>query len=144
MKVLVSKSKLPNLKSVDIGLYKDCIFSKQKMVNFSNIGKPPKVEKLDLVHTDVWGSSLISSIGGSYYYVTFIDDSTRKVWVNFLKKKSKVYDVFKKWKAMVENKTGLKVKHLKFNNGGRYGDENLKDFCVANGIKLEKTIPKTP
>ena len=45
---------------------------------------------------------------------------------------------------MVENKTGLKVKPLKFNNGGGYGDKNRKDFCVANGIKLEKTIPKTP
>ena len=101
MKVLVSKRKLPNLKSVDIGLCKDCIFGKQKMVNFSKIGKPPKVEKLDLVHTDVWGSSPISSIGGSYYYVTFIDDFTWKVWVYFLKKKSKVCDVFKKWKAMV-------------------------------------------
>ena len=43
-----------------------------------------------------------------------------------------------------KSKTGLKVKHLKFNNGGRYGDENLNEFCVANGIKLEKTIPKTP
>ena len=144
MKVLVSKRKLPNLKSVDIGLCKDYIFSKQKVVNFSKISKPLKVEKLDLVHLDMWGSSPISSIEGPYYYVTFIDDSTRKVWVYFLKKKSKVCDVFKKWKAKVENKMGLKVKHLKFNNRRGYGDENLKEFCVANGIKLEKTVPRTP
>ena len=45
---------------------------------------------------------------------------------------------------MVENKTGLKVKRLKSDNGGEYRDEKLKEFCAANGIKLEKTVPKTP
>ena len=29
---------------------------------------------LDLVHTDVWGPSQVPSIGGSRYFVTFIDD----------------------------------------------------------------------
>ena len=38
-------------------------------------------EKLELVHTDVWGPTQVSSLGGSHYYVTFIDDATRKVWV---------------------------------------------------------------
>ena len=42
MKVLVSKRKLPDLKSVDVGLCEDCIFVKQKRVSFSNISKPPK------------------------------------------------------------------------------------------------------
>ena len=54
---------------------------------FSKIDKPPKVEKLDLVHIDVWGTSHVSSIRGSLHYATFIDDSTGKVWVYFLKKK---------------------------------------------------------
>jgi len=30
------------------------------------------------VHTDVWGPAQVSSLGGSRYYVTFIDDATRK------------------------------------------------------------------
>ncbi|GJU45584.1 retrovirus-related pol polyprotein from transposon TNT 1-94 [Tanacetum coccineum] len=46
--------------------------------------------------------------GGSRYYVTFINDSSRKVWVYFLKK----------WKAAVENETNLRVKRLKSDNGG--------------------------
>jgi hypothetical protein len=40
-----------------------------------------KNERLDLVHTDVWGLAQVSSLGGSNYYVTFIDDATRKTWV---------------------------------------------------------------
>ncbi|KAE8660039.1 hypothetical protein F3Y22_tig00116959pilonHSYRG00493 [Hibiscus syriacus] len=60
----------------------------------------------------LYGPSPVPSLAGSLYYVIFIDDSTRKVWVYFLKKKSEVFDTFRKWKAMVENETGLKVKRL--------------------------------
>ena len=50
---------------------------------------------LDLIYTDVWGPSLVASIRGATYYVTFIDDFSRKVWVYFLKKKSEVFQKFK-------------------------------------------------
>jgi len=40
---------------------------------------------LDLVHTDVWGPSPFASIGGACYYITFIDNFSRKVWVYLLK-----------------------------------------------------------
>jgi hypothetical protein len=32
------------------------------------------------VHTNVWGPTHVSSLGGSHYYFTFIDDETRKTW----------------------------------------------------------------
>ena len=41
-------------------------------------GKEKKNVKLGLVHTDVWGPAQISSLSGSHYYVTLIDDATRK------------------------------------------------------------------
>ena len=50
---------------------------------------------LDLIHTDVWGPSPVASIGGARYYVTFIDDFSRKVWIYFLKHKSKVFQTLK-------------------------------------------------
>ena len=50
---------------------------------------------LDLTHTDVWGPSPEASIGGARYYVTFIDDFSRKIWVYFLKQISKVFQKFK-------------------------------------------------
>ncbi|KAE8683538.1 hypothetical protein F3Y22_tig00111200pilonHSYRG00002 [Hibiscus syriacus] len=144
MKTLLSKGKLPDLKNIDVRLCKDCIFGKQKKVSFAKIGKTPKAEKLELVHTDVWGPSPVPSLAGSLYYVTFIDDSTRKVWVYFLKKKSKVFDTFKKWNAMVENETGLKVKRLRSDNGGEYRNRRFRDFCANNGIKMETAVLMTP
>jgi hypothetical protein len=62
------------------------------------------------------GPVIVSSIGGKSYFVTFIDDHSRKVWVYFLRQKSEVYKVFKKWKAMVENETGFKNNKLRSDN----------------------------
>ncbi|KAE8723109.1 Retrovirus-related Pol polyprotein from transposon TNT 1-94 [Hibiscus syriacus] len=138
------KRKLPDLKNVDGGLCEDCIFGKQKKVIFTKIGKTPKAERLELVHTDVWGPAPVPSLAGSLFYVTFIDDSTRKAWVYFLMKKSEVFDTFRKWKAMVENETGLKVKRLRSDNGGEYRDSRFRDFYANNGIKMETTVPITP
>ena len=50
-----------------------------KRVIFVKNGKENKKEKLELVHTDVWGPAQVSSLGGSHYYVTFIDDVTRSM-----------------------------------------------------------------
>lgn len=144
MKVMQSKGKLPGLRSVDIDMCEDCIFGKQKQVSFQKGGRPPRAQKLELVHTDVWGPATVSSLGGSYYYVTFVDDHSRKVWVYFMKHKSKVFEVFKKWKAMVENETDLKVKRLRSDNGGEYELGEFKKACALSGIRLERTPPGTP
>ena len=81
-------------------------------------GRTSKARKLELVHTNLWGLSPVASLGGSKYYITFIDDSSKKAWVYFLKNKSDVFETFKKWKDMVETETDLKVKCLKLDNGG--------------------------
>ena len=99
MKLLASKGKLPDLKSVDVGLCEDCIYGKHKRVSFSKSARTSKAEKLQLVHSDVWGLAPIRSLGGSHYYVTFINDSTTKVWVYFRKNKYDVFATFEKWKA---------------------------------------------
>ena len=45
-------------------------------------------EILELIQSDVFGPIPIPSIGGSMYYVIFIDDFSRNTWFYFLKKKS--------------------------------------------------------
>jgi len=144
MKLLASKDTIPELKSVEFGFCEACVFGKQNRVTFAKSGNAPKAGKLELVHTDVYGPTTVASLGGSRYYVTFIDDSTRKVWVYFLKNKSDVFETFKKWKAEVENQTGLKIKSLKSDNGGEYSSDEFKAYCAEHGIRMIKTIPETP
>ena len=31
----------------------------------------------ELIHSDIWGPSLVTNIGGSQYFVVFIDDYSR-------------------------------------------------------------------
>ena len=55
MKVLHSKKVLPGLKCVNMDFCESCVYGKQKRVSFVKIGKENKKEKLELVHTNVWG-----------------------------------------------------------------------------------------
>ena len=72
MKMLLSKGKLPELKSIDFNMCESCILGKQKKVSFLKTGRTSKVEKLELVHTDLWGPSPVASFGGSRYYILLL------------------------------------------------------------------------
>ncbi|RVW71155.1 Retrovirus-related Pol polyprotein from transposon TNT 1-94 [Vitis vinifera] len=63
MKMLLSKGKLPELKSIDFDMCESCILGKQKKVSFLKTGRTLKAEKLELVHTDLWGPSPVASLG---------------------------------------------------------------------------------
>jgi hypothetical protein len=49
------------------------------------------------------------SSGKAHYFLTFIDDYSRKMWVYFLQEKSEVFSHFLEFKALVEKKRGLKI-----------------------------------
>ena len=73
---------------------------------------PPPKQRTENVYTfqdlqtqaNVWTADTMT-IGGCYYFVTFIDDYSRKVWVYFMKAKSEVFGYFQEFKAMVEKET---------------------------------------
>lgn len=75
--------------------------------------------------------------------MNFIDDHSRKVYIYiyFLKHNSEVFDAFKRWKAMVENVTSLKIKKLRTDNGGEYKDTRFKKFFYEHDIRMERIVP---
>jgi hypothetical protein len=83
------------------------------------------------------------TLGGASYFVTFIDDHSRKVWAYLLKTKDEVLNVFKEFHSMVERETGKKLKVLRSDNGGEYIGP-LEEYCKSQGIRHEQTVPKTP
>ena len=85
-----------------------------KRVGFTKAAKELKKVWFEMVHTDVWGPSPVLSLGGSKFFITFIDNFSRKILVYFLNHQSNVFANFKKWKAEVEIQTGLKIKCLRF------------------------------
>ena len=52
----------------------------------------------------------IPSNSGSRYFITFIDDFSRKVWVYFLKKKSNACDTLKNFKLLLRSKLAIRLK----------------------------------
>ena len=100
--------------------------------------------QLALVHSDLCGPMPNLSLGGASYFMTFIDDYSRKVWVYFLKHKDEALGVFKKFLSFVENQCGKKLKCLRTDNGGEYVSKAFQDFCESRGIKRELTAPYNP
>jgi hypothetical protein len=97
-------------------------------------------QPLELIHSDVCGPMNTDSIGGSKYILTFTDDYTRYVTVNFLKNKSEVYEKFQEYVSMVENFTGLKVKTLRTDNGGEYVSNDFSKYCVNKELYISTVI----
>ncbi|KAK3043026.1 hypothetical protein RJ639_002594 [Escallonia herrerae] len=144
MKILHSKNALPGMKNIQLDFCEGYVYGKQKRVSFRRDGKEKKIERLKLVHTDVCGPTTVKSLGGNFYFVSFINDASRKTWIYAIRQKSDVYHTFKKWKFLVENETGNKVKCLKSDNGGEYRDGGFQEYCSNNGIRLIRTIKRTP
>ena len=99
---------------------------------------------LELVHSDVFGPMSAPSLGNSVYYVSFIDDFSRNTWIYFLRNKFEVFDIFKEFKALVENQTEKKIKALMIDNGGEFCKTEFEEFCKKCGIAWQKTTPYTP
>ena len=68
---------------------------------------------LDIIHSYVCGPMSTTSLSGYVYYVSFIDDYSRKIWIYLLKEKKEVFGKFKEFKALVENLTERKTKTLR-------------------------------
>jgi hypothetical protein len=75
---------------LEVKFCEHCIYGKQSRVRFP-FGETRENGILDLVHSDVFGPVTIISLGRSLYYVSFIDDFSKKTWIYFLRKKSKVF-----------------------------------------------------
>ena len=86
----------------------------------------------------------VTSVGGSRYFVTFIDDCSHYTTVYMLKKKSEVLDKFKEFVESSERLIGKQVKKLRSDNGGEYISEEFAEYFKSRGILHEVAVPYTP
>ena len=139
---LHKKHLLKGTKMCKLELCKFCVLEKQNRVQFKTATHKTN-GFLDYVHYDVWGLVKTTSQGEHMYFIIFIDDFSRKVWVYFMQHKSKTFANFKLWKAEMKNQTKNKVKCLMTNNGIKYTNDDFRDFCEQHGIKRHFTVRKT-
>ena len=83
----------PKISKTTNTICKECILAKQKRVSF-----PSKqfctTKKLELVHTDLSGPARTTGFYGERYFMIFVDDFTRMMWVAFLKEKSEAFEKY--------------------------------------------------
>ncbi|KAL3834104.1 hypothetical protein ACJIZ3_008840 [Penstemon smallii] len=142
LKILAEQELLPGLKNVSLSFCEHCVTSKKHKLKFNNSNIRSKAI-LELIHSDVWQAPVMS-LGGARYYVSFIDDYSRRCWVYPIKKKSDVFSVFKTFKARVKLESEKKIKCMRTDNGGEYTSNEFDNFCQQEGIKRQFTVAYTP
>ncbi|GBO41020.1 Retrovirus-related Pol polyprotein from transposon TNT 1-94 [Araneus ventricosus] len=99
---------------------------------------------LDKVHMDLWGPAPVNSLGGSKYFLSIIDDFSRKIDVFTLKSKSEVFSIFKEYLSRVQRELGRKLKSIRTDNGLEFCHKDFETFLRNLGIKIERTSFYTP
>ncbi|MDO7987387.1 hypothetical protein OC713_02560 [Sweet potato little leaf phytoplasma] len=61
-------------------LCEHCIYGKTTIVSFGK-GKHTSKTILEYVHSDLWGPEKTPSLGGARYFLSIVDDFSRRVWV---------------------------------------------------------------
>lgn len=129
--------------AADGGLCEPCVLGKQHRSPFKK-STNATTQPLELVHTDVCGPLPITSLGGSNYFLTLLDDYSKLSVVRPLARKSDAAAAVQSTLTFLENQVGYQTKRLRCDNGSEYINSELNRFCTSKGIKLETTVRYTP
>ncbi|CAA7047040.1 unnamed protein product [Microthlaspi erraticum] len=144
MKTLSGKGLIEKKDIKDLAFCEHCVMGKSKKLSF-NVGKHITEDILSYVHADLWGSPNVTpSLSGKQYFLSIIDDKTRKVWLMFLRTKDETFENFCEWKVLVENQVNKKVKVLRTDNGLEFCNSRFNDYCKKFGIERHRTCTYTP
>jgi len=118
-----------------------CVESKFTRKSFPSVER--NSELLDLIHSDVCDMKSTPTRGEKNYFVTFIDNCSKYCYVYLLRSKDETFDMFKMFKAEVENQLGKEIKMLRSYRGSEYESLALSEFCESYGIIHQMIAPYT-
>ena len=98
----------------------------------------------ELVHTDVWGPSRSTSILGFRYFVTFIDDYSRCIWLFLMKTRVELFSILKKFHAEICTKFNTSIRILRSDNAKEYFSTPFSSFMSSHGILHQSSCAYTP
>lgn len=120
-----------------------CTLAKSHRVSFP-LSSTKSSKPFDLIHSDVWGPSPITTSSGARWFVTFVDDCSRMTWVYLLKNKSEVYRVFRIFHAMIKTQYSADIRILRSDNGGEYVNHEFQTYFTDHGLRHETSCSQTP
>jgi hypothetical protein len=102
IKRLVNDGVLQTLDFTNFGTCVDCI--KGKQTNKTTKGARRSYEILEIIHTYIYGHFPAPCLNGQRYFISFIDDHMRYIYLYFLTDKAETLNAFKTYKVELENK----------------------------------------
>ncbi|KAL0410958.1 UNVERIFIED_CONTAM: Retrovirus-related Pol polyprotein from transposon TNT 1-94 [Sesamum latifolium] len=133
---------LPSIKK-SATICEGCIYGKMHKLPFPKTSSRASAP-LELVHSDICGPVQTPTPGNKRYFILFIDDCTRHMWIYFLNQKSEAFSTFLKFKAQAERESGFLIKTLRTDRGGEFLYNPFLDYFKENGIKRQLTVSYTP
>ncbi|GMJ02182.1 hypothetical protein HRI_003887400 [Hibiscus trionum] len=134
---------LPAIRPID-ALCESCVVGKQHRDTFPKSSNMRASKIAELIHADVCGPMQTPSLNNNRYFVVFVDDFSRMTWVYFVKEKSEVFSIFRKFKSSIEKQSGNAVKVLRTDRGGEFMSREFDSFCEEMGIHRQLTASYTP
>ncbi|GKB40807.1 putative ribonuclease H-like domain-containing protein [Tanacetum coccineum] len=109
---------------------------KAKLV--SSISQP-----LQMLHMDLFGPTSVRSINHKTYCLVVTNDFSRFSWVFFLASKDETSGILKRFITEIENQLNHKVKVIRCDNGTKFKNREINEFCELKGIKREFSVART-
>ena len=72
---------------------------------------------------------------GYVYYVSFIDDFSRKTWIYFMKNKDEVFSEFEEFKSLIKNHTEKKINIFRSDNAENSHQMNSMNYAQIQGLR---------
>lgn len=98
---------------------------------------------MELLHADICGP-LETSLGGSRYFTTLLDDRSGLIFAIPIKEKGDAAEVLIPMIRKLERLSGRKTRRIRHDWGGEYRSRVLDDFNKAEGINAEYSAPYAP
>ncbi|GFX26957.1 retrovirus-related Pol polyprotein from transposon TNT 1-94 [Trichonephila clavipes] len=121
-----------------------CKLAKSKRVSFKKTGAVRSKRPLELLHMDLCGPMPTESQGGNKYFLSIIDDYSRKVTVFPIRNKSDVFHTFIRFQKRAERFLSKKVIAVRTDGGLEFCNKDMDNFLTELGIKHEVTNSYTP
>jgi transposase InsO family protein len=120
-----------------------CIMAKQQRLPFSK-SETVTSKPLQLLHMDLCGPMSVTSLGGSRYLATVLDDFTKLSVVRPIARKSDTAAVVREVIDMLETQSGERAQAVRTDNGTEYVNDVLGSYFKTKGIVHQTTVPYTP
>ncbi|GJR83105.1 putative ribonuclease H-like domain-containing protein [Tanacetum coccineum] len=114
-----------------------CLKGKQHKASCKSNIQNSITQPLFMLHMDLFGPTFVSSLMNKKYCLVVTNDYSRFTWVFFLATKDETYGILKSFITEIENPVDKKVKIIRCDNGTKFKNRGMSEFCEKKGIKKE-------